>query len=103
MECSFPGSVFAVSLICYTNRMDKESTVESELARLNKLLNKLYASQSYMNSFVHGVLSGLGSVIGATIVVAGLVSILGQAKVIPVIGDWIAAVAVSVKDSLPKK
>lgn len=38
--------------------------------------------------FLRGVAFGLGSVVGATIVVSILISLLSQVEFIPIIGDW---------------
>jgi len=37
---------------------------------------------------VRGLAFGLGSVIGATVLVAVLVSLLGEMNFIPILGDW---------------
>lgn len=43
-------------------------------------------------SFLSGIMSGLGAVIGATLVLSLLVYILGRLEVLPVIGDWVAQI-----------
>jgi hypothetical protein len=52
--------------------------------------------QLYKVSFIRGILTGLGTVIGATIVVGLLLYLLSALETIPFIGD----VADSVKESL---
>lgn len=43
--------------------------------------------------FLRGIAFGLGSVIGATLVVSLLVYTLAQINFIPIIGDWAAQIA----------
>ncbi len=48
-------------------------------------------------SFVKGMFVGLGSVIGATVLVAILIYILAQISFVPVIGDFISEVISQIK------
>ncbi|HEY68559.1 MAG TPA: hypothetical protein G4N97_09855 [Thermoflexia bacterium] len=41
-------------------------------------------------SFLQGVASGLGRAVGATVILALLVWLLGRLQVVPVLGAWIA-------------
>lgn len=41
-------------------------------------------------SFLQGIASGLGRAVGATVLVALLVWLLGRLQVVPVMGAWIA-------------
>jgi len=43
--------------------------------------------------FLRGMAFGLGSVLGATVVVSVLVYTLAQINFIPIIGDWAAQIA----------
>ena len=43
-------------------------------------------------SFFSGMMSGLGAVIGATIVFSLLVYLLTRLEVLPIIGEWIARI-----------
>ena len=42
--------------------------------------------------FLKGIAFGLGSVVGATIVVSILVYLLGQIEFIPIVGEWVRAI-----------
>ena len=63
-----------------------------EIKKLNTVINRLYKKQSFMRSFVNGVFMGLGSVVGATLVVAVIVYLLNQVNLIPVIGNWLSQI-----------
>lgn len=74
----------------------------AEIKLLRELLEKLRL-QSYIQallntrrimlmSFISGIMSGLGTVIGATLVLALLLYILGQLEVVPLIGNFIARI-----------
>jgi len=41
-------------------------------------------------SFLQGIASGLGRAVGATLILALLVWLLGRLQVVPVVGAWIA-------------
>lgn len=79
----------------------------NEVRKLRELLEKLRLQQyiqALLNtrrialiSLMSGVLSGLGAVIGATLVLALLIWILGRLEVLPVIGRWIAEIVRIVK------
>lgn len=43
-------------------------------------------------SLLSGIMSGLGAIIGATIVLSLLVYLLSRLEVLPIIGDWIARI-----------
>lgn len=51
--------------------------------------------------FLKGVAFGLGSVIGATIVVSLLISFLAQIEFIPIIGDWAIQIMQEIQPSMP--
>ena len=75
-----------------------EETPPNEAAQLLDEVRKLNehkfvrAHDSWLGllwfQMVRGLAFGLGSVVGATLLVAFLVSFLGQMDFIPVIGDW---------------
>ncbi len=48
-------------------------------------------------SLVKGIAVGLGSVLGATVVLSFLVYILSQMEFIPIIGEWVSAILEVVK------
>ncbi len=74
-----------------------------EIAELTKELRNLqghYAMRSLQSrkrmmlaQFLRGLSFGLGSVIGATILVSVSVYLLSQIDFIPIIGDWAAQIA----------
>jgi uncharacterized protein (DUF697 family) len=72
--------------------MEKPKLAE-EMKQLNANIATLNKNYSLTRSFARGMVSGLGSVIGATIVVALLAFILNSVQVVPVIGDWVAQIA----------
>lgn len=66
--------------------------VRNELIRLNALhlfeWNRRTANVLFMQ-FLKGTFLGLGSLLGATIVISVLVYFLSQIEFIPIIGDWV--------------
>ena len=53
--------------------------------------NQLFpTSKIFVKNFIGGVAWGVGSVIGATIVVALVVIVVRSLNFVPVIGDWIS-------------
>lgn len=80
--------------------MDEQNPLTSELREINANLKKLVSSQSWIHSFVGGLFSGLGSVVGATVVVALLVGIFGRLRVVPVVGMWVTAIVRIVQQNL---
>jgi uncharacterized protein (DUF2062 family) len=67
-----------------------DSSLTTETRRLNQSITRLVKQQSLPSSFLRGVASGFGSVIGATIVVAVLAYLLSNVELIPLIGSWLA-------------
>lgn len=67
---------------------------------LSERIDGLTREYSLIRAFMRGVATGLGSVVGATIVVAGLVWFLGQLQVIPIIGNWLADIVEIVQFNL---
>lgn len=82
---------------------DDETDLKSQLSSLNQSLKQLNNQQFLrrQNSparlltfrFFGGVAFGLGSVLGATLVVSLLVYSLAQINFIPIIGEWAAQIA----------
>jgi uncharacterized membrane protein YfcA len=72
------------------SKSDKKLT-EKDYEHLGRMLVSIYETgyldrmQSYKNSFFKGILSGLGGVIGATIVVALLLWVLSFFKEVPLL------------------
>ena len=81
--------------------------VKSELHNITRELNtlnnhrfvRLYNSVPKMLwfQFLRGVFFGLGSVVGATIVVSVLISFLSQVEFIPIVGEWAKELMVEIK------
>lgn len=73
--------------------------------QLGRMLENIYSSgyidknQTYKNSFVKGVMGGLGGVIGATIVVALLVWVLSLFHEVPLIGPFVDKVEQTVNSN----
>jgi hypothetical protein len=67
-------------------------TTEQQYEQLGKMLVNIYETgyldkrQSYKNSFIKGVLAGLGGVIGATLVVGLLLWVLTLFSDVPLLG-----------------
>ena len=51
--------------------------------------------------FLRGIAFGLGSVIGATIVVSLLISLLSQIEFIPIIGEWALQIIDEIQPNMP--
>lgn len=49
--------------------------------------------------FLRGLAFGLGSVIGATLVVSLLISLLSQIEFIPIIGEWAQEIMLEIQNS----
>lgn len=78
--------------------------INDELNRINshKLL-KIYASipQLLLFFFIKGIVFGLGTVVGATIVVSILAYALAQFEFIPVIGEWVKLISDKINSNHP--
>ena len=75
--------------------MDNEKAVQLRLAEAIETLNdhnlmRIYSSswRIIWTNFLRGLAFGLGSVIGASILVYITVQILAQIEFIPILGDW---------------
>ena len=75
--------------------MDDEKAVQLRLAEAIETLNdhnlmRIYSSSRRIiwTNFLRGLAFGLGSVIGAGILVYITVQILAQIEFIPILGDW---------------
>ncbi len=69
-----------------------QADLASEIEKLNVILTKLYTRNSFWHSFFRGILTGFGYAIGATIIFAVLVYLLGKINLVPVIGEWLGAI-----------
>lgn len=75
--------------------MDNEKAVQLRLAEAIETLNdhnlmRIYSSSQRIiwTNFLRGLAFGLGSVIGASILVYITVQVLAQIEFIPILGDW---------------
>jgi len=78
--------------------------INGELNRINShKLFKIYGSipQLLLFFFTKGILFGLGTVVGATIVVSILAYILAQFEFIPVIGEWVKLISDEINSNHP--
>jgi hypothetical protein len=71
-----------------------------EIARLNdnryiKIQNSTLRMMGY--TFLRGLAMGLGTVVGATILVSVLAFALAQINFVPIIGEWAAQIAEQIK------
>ncbi len=74
--------------------------IETELKQLNshklvEIYNAIYKLLFYQ--FLKGMAFGLGSVLGATIIVSILVYLLSQIEFLPIIGEWVQLVTQEIK------
>ncbi|MGO4914388.1 DUF5665 domain-containing protein [Pseudogemmobacter sp. W21_MBD1_M6] len=79
-----------------TEPMSDIEALRREIARLND--NRYLRIQSSVprmmgHTFLRGLAMGLGTVVGATILVSILAFVLAQINFIPIIGDWAAQIA----------
>lgn len=63
-----------------------------EISRLNKHITRLDRRHSLTYSFFRGIVTGLGTVLGATIVVAILAYLFSHVEFIPLIGTWLSEI-----------
>jgi hypothetical protein len=85
----------------------EESTLEAEVNALRLELKKLNEQRfiQIQNSlvrllafqFLRGLALGLGTVVGATILVSFLVYLLSNIDFIPVIGEWASEIAAQIR------
>ena len=72
-----------------TEELEKilEKLLKHNLFRMNNSLTKIF-----LISLVRGLASGLGWIIGATILVSVLTYMLSQIEFIPILGDWVSSI-----------
>ncbi len=68
------------------------SEINAELKRLNERM-RLSLPKLLGVQFLRGVAFGLGSFLGATLVVSALIYSLSSINFIPIIGDWASQIA----------
>lgn len=83
----------------------ESKNISQQLQQLNEhKLIKAYNSIPQLLWFhlLKGVAFGLGSVLGATVVLSALVYVLAQFEFIPYIGEWVSAIIDVVKTATPE-
>jgi uncharacterized protein (DUF697 family) len=87
----------------------KKKSEKATNEELGKMLVNIYETgyinhnQTYKYSFLKGVATGVGGVIGATVVIAILLSILSKFEQVPVIGPFVNKVQNSIEAGSPAK
>lgn len=66
--------------------------LSEEMARLNQVIIRLDRRHTLLYSFFRGIVTGLGTVVGATIVVAVLAFLFRHVQLIPLIGTWLTEI-----------
>jgi hypothetical protein len=87
---------------------DKKAKTAREYEQLGRLISSVYESgyldkkQSYKTSFIKGVFSGFGGVVGATVVVGVLLWVLSLFGSVPLIGRFTDRVEQTVQQTTNK-
>lgn len=82
--------------------MERAEHTESDIQKLNNILEKIYKRQTFERAFMSGVFAGLGSAVGATLVFALVVYLLSQVNLIPIVGDWLAVLTEQIITNLQR-
>lgn len=92
-----------------SSQLETEIKFANEVKNLTKEVKKLHNAELMQvfrhpvkfltYAFLKGLMIGLGSVLGATVLVALLVYILAQMSLVPVIGDFIEDIIGHIKNS----
>ncbi len=75
-------------------------TLREEVGQLNrhKYLRTLNSTPRLLwMSFLRGLATGLGTVVGATLLVSIMLYFLSQIELIPIIGDWAKQIAAEIQ------
>ncbi|GEM_PF-4409268 len=64
----------------------------SDLEELKTTLSKMYKRESLPYSFFRGIFAGLGTALGATLILGLLGYFLSRIELIPLIGGWLAGI-----------
>lgn len=95
-------AVKGVDQIAVEQLLAQTKSIQSELEKLNdhKLIHTYNSIPRFLwFSLLKGISLGLGSVLGATVVLSALVYVLSQMEFIPIIGEWISAILEVVKQN----
>jgi len=74
-----------------------------EMKKLNTLLERLYGRQTLLQSFLSGIITSLGTFVGATVVVGVMVYLLSKIQLLPILGNWFADLITEILRFLPKR
>lgn len=79
--------------------MEEKQKTQSELDVLKEINNNILRTQiTPFRAFRNGILSGLGAVLGATVVLALLLAVLSQFSSVPIIGNLIEPIVNEVRE-----
>ena len=79
-----------------------EAEILDELRRVNKLLTGMTAGpRRYTLAFLSGIARGLGAALGATVLFAIFLAILGRLNTVPLIGGYLKGVIEFIEHSSP--
>lgn len=82
--------------------MKENEELAQELKELRLEVAKLNRRYQMGSALVRGIVSGLGSIIGATVVVGIIAYVLRRVDVVPVIGDWLSQITERVVENLSR-
>lgn len=82
--------------------MKENEELAQELKELRLEVAKLNRRYQMGPALVRGIVSGLGSIIGATVVVGIIAYVLRRVDVVPVIGDWLSQITERVVENLSR-
>ncbi len=71
------------------DEIERIATIIERVEKLEPFTSLRNRKQFYFFSFVHGVLVGFGSVLGATVLIAMLIFILKQIQFAPLVGSFV--------------
>lgn len=71
------------------NEIERIATIIERMEKLEPFTSLRNRKQFYIFSFVHGLLVGFGSVLGATLLIALFIFILKQIQFAPLIGNFV--------------
>ena len=92
------NQVQMAQIIAQTEKVNEQLTYFHK-HKLFKVYNSI--PQLLWFNLLKGVAFGLGSVLGATVVLSALVYLLSQIEFIPFIGEWVSAILEVVKTQTP--
>lgn len=96
----------AVETELSNNERKELQEIRDALNTLNnhKLVRNLNSTRRMLGlQLLRGAAFGLGSVVGATIVVSLLISFLAQIEFIPIIGEWAVQIMQEIQPNMPEQ